>query len=245
MKKLAIALMATLTLVSCQITERVFLSETGAVRYESDIDFSALMDFVYTAETIDSLRQIGEFPIDTLLAVADAERFQQSNPKELTKEDKELMKAMDKTQVRMVMSEDIGKTVIITEEKDIKSFNAYLKNLNEYVKAQAEKDTETSGMFDNAAYLNVLDLNYNRKTFTRKSLSPKTILEEGEEDSMDLGNMYEMFSYTLEYHFPKKIKSVSLENAVISADGKSFTAEVPFKEAAEDPNKFDFTVEFK
>jgi hypothetical protein len=47
--------------------------------------------------------------------------------------------------------------------------------------------------------------------------------------------MFAASSYKLEYFFPKKIKSVSLENAVIGEDGKNFTAEINFMEYVKNP----------
>ncbi|MBF4519214.1 hypothetical protein IRZ71_22920 [Flavobacterium sp. ANB] len=42
-------------------------------------------------------------------------------------------------------------------------------------------------------------------------------------------------TYTLRYHFPKKIKSVSNEKAIISSDKKTFTVEFPLLDCLQNP----------
>ena len=51
--------------------------------------------------------------------------------------------------------------------------------------------------------------------------------------------------YSIEYQFPKKIKTVSLKNAIISKDRKSFILEIPMKDFPDDEEKLGFKVTFE
>ena len=52
-------------------------------------------------------------------------------------------------------------------------------------------------------------------------------------------------TYTLKYHFPRKIKTISAEKALFSQDGKSFTLEIGFLELLENPKVLDIEVELE
>ena len=52
-------------------------------------------------------------------------------------------------------------------------------------------------------------------------------------------------NYTLKYHFPKRVKSVSLDGATFSADGKTMIYTINFLEAVKDPTKLNVDVELE
>lgn len=55
-------------------------------------------------------------------------------------------------------------------------------------------------------------------------------------------DMLKECKYSMEYHFPKKIKTVSLKNAVIAKDRKSFVYDVPLENMQENS---DMEIGFK
>lgn len=63
--------------------------------------------------------------------------------------------------------------------------------------------------------------------------------------SKKMEEMIKECKYTAEYQFPKKIKTISLKNAVIAQDRKSFTVEVPLENMQETNVDFGFKVEFE
>jgi|GEM_PF-809399 hypothetical protein len=243
---LPIAVMAFF-LYACQITERIYLSETGSVKYESEIDFSDMMSFMYTPEKIDSMKLIGEFPIDTIVPMADADQFQKPDADEPSQAEKNFIKSLDKTSMRLVMNENEGRIVIVTEEKDVKSFNAYFENVDKSLKQYAKEDKEGSSQFSEAGYMNILNLNYDGKSFERKSFSKVVDFSDSQTDSAAFSSkdMMNMFGYRMEYHFPKKVKSVDLEGAMIGADGKTIIADVEYVDILENPEKYNFKVKFE
>lgn len=243
---LPIAVMAFF-LYACQITERIYLSETGSVKYESEIDFSDMMSFIYTSEKIDSMKLTGEFPIDTIVSMADSDKFQKPDAEESSPAEKKFLQSLDKTNMRVIMNENEGRILLITEEKDLKSFNAYLTNINNSLRDFEKEEKEGASQFTEATYMNILNLSYDGKMFERKSLSKVVDLNNSETDSAGFSSkdMMSLFSYRLEYHFPKKVKSVDLEGAMIGADGKTIIADVEYVDILENPEKYNFKVKFE
>ena len=247
MKRILPIAVMSLFLYACQITERMYLSETGSVKYESEIDFSEMMSFIYTAEKIDSMKMTGEFPIDTIISMADSDQFKKPNAQETSPAEKDFIQSLDKTNMRLVMNENEGRMLIITEEKDVKSFNTYLNNVEKSLKQYEKEDKEGASQFSEAGYMNILNLSYDGKSFERKSLSKAVDFSMEESDSAGFSSkdMMKMFSYRMEYHFPKKVKSVDLEGAMISADGKTVIADVDYLDVLENPEKYNFKVKFE
>jgi hypothetical protein len=92
------------------------------------------------------------------------------------------------------------------------------------------------------------EVNYTFKgnTFSRKA---KIVDEELFQQSLDSLAGAEMFlsgsTYTIKYHFPKRVKSTNLEEATFSADGKTLIYEMPFLDLMKDPTALDLQVELE
>ena len=54
--------------------------------------------------------------------------------------------------------------------------------------------------------------------------------------------MFAGSNYTLKYHFPRKVKSVSHPGAMFSDDRKTVTVQYPFTEYLENPDKLNLEV---
>ena len=65
-------------------------------------------------------------------------------------------------------------------------------------------------------------------------------------DSLEGAEMFLSGStYTLKYHFPKKIKSTTGEEATFSQDGKTLIYEVNFLDLMKNPSVLDLEVELE
>lgn len=247
MKKILLFLIAAVTLISCQITERFYLNENGSVKYETELNFSEMMGFIYDEASKDSLRQIGEFPIDTLISFTELENFDQMSSDSISDAEREFMKSMDKTNVRMVMNDSEGKMLIGIEEKNIESFNAYLKKLNQSLAKLEKEDPKAAGELAQSGMMKSLEIKFDGKSFQRISKNQMTgLFDELDDSTADATRqMMNMFEYKMEYHFPKRVKSSTLENATFSIDGKTMTVDVPMSELMDNPEKYNFTVEFE
>lgn len=245
MKKITMVLLL-ISFVSCQITERMYLSESGMVKQESEIDFSAMMSIVFTPEKIDSMRLVGEFPIDTILSIADSGLSPVSNEGTSAAEN-EFTKSFDKTKVRMIMNESGGKFIIFNDEMSVKDFNSYQKKIQEAYKKFEANDPESASSFAQSGYNTILEYKYNDKEFEKISLTKQMNLDDLATDSsgFSMKDMLSLYTYKIEYHFPKAVKSTTLKDAQISEDGKTITADIPMGDLLENPQNYNFKVEFE
>lgn len=247
MKKTLLLFVSTILLISCKFTERVYIRENGSVEYESELNFSDMMGLMFTNLDKDSLRQIGEYPLDTLMRFSDMESMSgKLGDEETSDAEREFMKALDKFTVRMLMNDDEGKMVFGLKEKDVNSFNTYMKHVQTASDKLAKKDKKSAENLSNSGIMNIMEFSYNGKTFTRRSNGPGMGFDEIEDSTAQAAReMMGMFDYKLEYHFPKKVKKSSIKNATFSLDGKTMTIETTMMELMENPDKYNFTVEFE
>lgn len=247
MKHILLLFVAVTLLTSCRITERVYIQENGAVKYETELDFSEMMGLMFSQADKDSLRQIGEYPIDSIMKFSDLEKLESKLGDDQTSEaEREFMKSLDKMNVRMVMNDNEGKMIFGIQEKDIKTFNASMKEISEAGDKLAAKDKKSAENLSQTGLLKSIELKYDGKLFQRIGGNQTGILEEMDDSTAEsTRQMMGMFTYKLEYHFPKKIKKSSVENATYSLDGKTMTIETSMMELFENPDKYNFTVEFE
>ena len=246
MKNIILLSFLAIILVSCQITERLYLQESGAVKYETELNFSEMMGFIYDEHTKDSLRQLGEFPLDTLIDFADLQDFTQMSTDSISQAEIDFMRSMDKTKVHMVMNDTEGKMIIRIEEKDMNAFNLYLDKMNTALAKLEKEDPTAAAEMGQSGLMKSLEYKFDGKNFQRIAKNQNQFLDELDDSTAEATRqMMNMFQYKLEYHFPKKVKKTSIENATFSLDGKTMTVEVPMSELLENPEKYNFTVELE
>lgn len=248
MKKLFYLFSIAILLVSCQITERAYIQENGSVKYETEMNFSEMMGMMFNEEMKDSLRQIGQFPIDSVMTFSDLEKM---DPKfsngELGNAENQFLKVMDKMKVRMVMNDTEGKISFGVEEKDVNSFNAYMKEVKTAGEKLAKEDKKAADNLAQSGLMNSIQFKYNGKTFERigDNSTAGMMSEMNDSTAESTKQMMGMFQYKMEYHFPKKIKKATIDNATYSLDGKTMTVDVPMTELLENPEKYNFKIEFE
>lgn len=247
MKKHLLLLISFITFISCQMTERFYLNENGSVKFETEMDFTEMMGYMYDDATKDSLRQIGEFPIDTLVNFADLQNFNNFSNDSISDATKEFMKVLDKVKVRMIMNDEAGKMLVTTNEKDVTSFNAYVKKLNEALIKLEKEDAKSATELVQTGMLKTFEIKYDGKHFERNASDNnlKNISENDDSSANAMMQMMQMFQYKMEYHFPKRIKSANIENATYSLDGKVMTVDVPLQDLVDNPEKYNFKIEFE
>lgn len=248
MNKLFYLFSIAVLLVSCQITERVYIQESGAVKYETELDFSEMSGMMFTQGKKDSLRLIGEYPIDSIMSFSDLEKMDTKlSGGDKSDAEMEFMRVMDKMKVRMVMNDNEGKVIFGVEEKDINSFNAYMNEIKAAGEKLAKEDKETADNLSQSGLLKSMQFKYDGKSFQRIAGDETAgMFEEMDDSTADATRqMMNMFQYKMEYHFPKKIKKASIENATYSLDGKTMTVDVSMMDLIENPDKYNFKIEFE
>src|SRR5690606_22017211 len=111
--------------------------------------------------------------------------------------------------------------------------------------AKLEKeDPAAAAEMGQSGLMKSLEYKFDGKNFQRIAKNQNKFLEELDDSTAEATRqMMNMFQYKMEYHFPKKVKSTSLENATFSIDGKTMTVDVPMSELLENPDRYNFKVE--
>lgn len=231
------------------MTERIFIKQDGSVRYEFNIQSSQIAKSISSSPKIDSLRKIGEFPIDTIVPLSKMDELGLSDLSQSykNKEPKNLKKFLElakKTKLHLIINDSTMAFTISSKRESIAALNTYVNVLE---KAKEEHNSEESSKNkdneENASFLRNVQFSYDGKTFTRqrKIATTKTKI-----DSIPstLSEFPEIMTLKLEYHFPKPIKTCSIEGAIFSVDRKTMYVETPYIEASINPKKYNFTVTF-
>ncbi|QHI36756.1 hypothetical protein IMCC3317_21260 [Kordia antarctica] len=246
MKKFYLGMLAVLLtfFTSCQFSENIYINEDGTGKMSFTMDGSELMDMMG-----DEMAKDGEESIDSIISFNEFFKEQADSIAKLPQKEQDKLKQLENFKMHMIMS---------TEDKKM-SFDLFteFKNVGELQDMFAAMNTAGSLDKNNNAGSNPLasmgsngatEVNYSLKNNVFKRTV--TILDKEKVASMkdSLGQSATMFAasnYTLNYHFPRKIKSVSLEDAVISDDGKSFSAKVNFMQYLTDPKLLNVEVELE
>jgi hypothetical protein len=112
--------------------------------------------------------------------------------------------------------------------------------------AKDKNDNNTSFSYDGKYFTKMVTLTKSQLKKLAKEKSKTKPKEEEPEDefSKKLGEFLKECKYSIEYHFPKKIKRVSMLGVVIAADRKSFVKDIAM-ENLEDNMDLSFKVEFE
>jgi len=87
---------------------------------------------------------------------------------------------------------------------------------------------------------------FSKHEFMRIATASETDKKKDEEEKKDekFEQMANMFQFELVYHFPRRIKSVSYKDALLSADGKTLHINVPTSKL-NDPEFMNLKVTFE
>ncbi|RPG38603.1 MAG: hypothetical protein CBB72_000800 [Muricauda sp. TMED12] len=244
MKKIQYALVATLIVLSasCNFTEEIHLKEDGSGKLSINFDGSEMMDMAG-----DELAKTNEKPIDSIISFKDFLEEKKDSIAQLPKEEQEKLKKLEPFNMRMVMD----------PEKKVMMFDLFseFKNVNEVNDAfSAFQDASSlgpnaspqTGKMKPSEQATEVNYTFKKNKFTRTAKIVDQELFQQQVDSLQSAEMFLSGStYTLKYHFPKKIKSTTVEEATFSQDGKTLIYEVNFLDLMKDPSVLDLEVELE
>lgn len=238
---LACALTIALT-TSCNFTEEIFLEEDGSGKLSINFDGSELMEMAGEEMVKD-----GEKAVDSLISFKDLLEEKRDSIAQLSPEEQAKLKRLEPFNMHMVMNpeEKVMKFDLFSEFGNVSevndAFNAFqgASALN----PDGNQQQGPMGMQDPTTEVNY---SFSKNTFSRTS---KILDEELFQKSIDSLQGAEMFlsgsTYTLKYHFPRRVKSANVEGATFSADGKTLFYEVGFLDLMKDPAVLDLEVELE
>lgn len=240
-KKLCLLVVLAVTLVSCQFSETMILNEDGTGRMSLTMDMSEMMAMMPMQDTLD-------MKMDSVMSFKKLFEEMEDSIAKLPKAEQERLKLLESYQMRILMDPEKQKMEyeIFTDFKSVAEANNLMEGLNtsesmsvspmgnnstpkEKKEAQeqptAVKFTYENNVFKRDAYIK------DAKAFAKMSDSLQA-LESFMEDAM----------YSVKYTFPKKIKSVSIEDAKISNDGKTVTFQKSFFAYMKNPDELDVEI---
>lgn len=225
---------------SCNFTENIYINEDGSGKMSFDVDASAIMDVAG-----DQMKN--EKSMDSTFAFKTFFEAKKDSIAKLPQVDQERLKKMENFSVNMKMKPEEKKFVfsIFTNFKNTSELMDMMEAMKtiEDMKGK-KKEQDPSNPFSNMSQNNTdLKFAYNGKTFSRKVKVKDLALQKTISDSLgSMKGMLAAFNYTIKYHFPKKVKSVSNKNALFSEDRKTITIEYPFTDYLEKPESLSFDV---
>ena len=244
--KLFLTFFVLVTLVSCTVTENIYINDNGSGNFSVEMDGSALMammpaDSLKTEKSIDSTFSFKQLLVEKKDSIAKLPIEQQALLKKL--ENFNMRMKMDTEEKQFVFSMNTNfKNVAELQDvmETMNAFNTIQKNNKST--SEANPYLPSGGFGSNNS---VLSYAYNGKKFTRKATMNTAETNETENDSLRQYKMiFESSIYVLKYHFPKPVKKVSNTTALFSEDRKTITVQYPFSEYMANPDKLNIEVEF-
>lgn len=250
MKKIYLgAVIAFLTLfTSCQFSENIYINEDGTGKVSFNMDGSELMDMMG-----EEMAKGNEKRIDSTISFKDLFKDQKDSIAKLPQAQQDKLKKLEAFQMHMVMDAEKKKMGMdmFADFKNVNELQDMFSAMNTAGDIDKNKNPNSQAGSNPMSALGAegvssTNYSYNGNMFKREVV----VLDKEKLASVkdSLGQAKMMFAssdYTLNYHFPKKIKSVSLENAKISEDGKSFSVTVNFMQYIENPESLNVEVELE
>ena len=242
-------LISMLLLVSCNFTENIDIQENGSGKYSVEVDASGLLamggDKMSEKMGLNGDKKV----LDSVISFRTIFEQKKDSIAKLSPEKQAALKGLENTVMHLRMDPEKKEFLIamnstfvkVTELQDLMEGFTVLQDLKKTNTTETTK-SPFGGAFGNNN--TKLRFSYNGKTFSRTV----ELLKEKTEavDSLGMSKMlFASSSYTLKYHFPKPIKSVSNPEALFSDDRKTVTVRYPFAEYMENPEKLNLNVVFE
>ncbi|NAY92244.1 hypothetical protein GTQ34_09960 [Muricauda sp. JGD-17] len=245
MKKIQIlALMVFLALfTACNFTEEIHLQEDGSGKLSIFFDGSELMEMAG-----EEMQKNNEKPVDSLIYFKDFLEAKKDSIAQLPEEEQAKLKKLEPFTLHMLMNpeEKLMKFDLSSEFKQIAEVNDAFNTFQEASALGPGSSADQPGPKPMENHSTEVNYSFEDGVFTRTA---KILDEELFEQSLDSLQGADMFlsgsTYTLKYHFPRRVKSASIEEATYSADGKTLIYEVNFMDVIKDPKALDLKVELE
>ncbi|NAS14391.1 hypothetical protein [Poritiphilus flavus] len=227
---------------ACNFTEEIFLEEDGSGKISINFDGSELMEMAG-----EEMAQTNEKPVDSIISFKDFLEEKKDSIATLSPEEQAKLKKLEPFNLHMIMNPETGvmKFDMYSEFKEVgevsDAFNAF-QNASAIGPNSGAQDSPINSDYQSS------EVNYTFKdnTFKRTARITDSVLHQMSLDSLQGAEMFLSGStYTLKYHFPKRVKSASAEEATFSADGKTMIYTVKFLDYMKDPEALNISVELE
>ncbi len=245
-KSLVVGIFASFLIVACNFTEEMTIEPDGSGRMSINFDGSALMEMAG-----DKIAENGEVKkMDSIIDFAQFLEEKKDSIAKLSPEKQERIKQLENFKMKIAMDSEAKKMdfAMFTEFKNVNELGDMMSNFQEASAVQKPGGGMAPDKSPMGKGTQGTDVSYSLVGNSFKRIT--TIVDqELFEQSVDSLEQVQMFlgesTYTLNYHFPRKIKSTSAKEALFSQDGKSLTLEVSFMDLMANPKVLDVEVELE
>lgn len=266
MKKILVCLLIVWAFSSCVMKEKMVMNEDGSGTFSYGFDMSPMFKLGIKKSDSTKINKV----VDTSFTFKEVFAKIKDSISKLPKADKEKIEMLEKEKDKLKILENFKVSLKINEEKqefeyimafDFPSMTEFqnLATPAESLEALAAVDKKRLGAFsavpkpeekanasifyDGKVFIKTITPSKEDKKVKKKNKKKKEKNDDPFSKKMD--DMLKECKYTAEYHFPKKIKTVSIKNVVIATDRRSFTVEIPLENMEESTVDFGFKVEFE
>ncbi|WP_222981471.1 hypothetical protein [Flagellimonas meishanensis] len=245
MKRIQILAMSLLLALfsACNFTEEIHLQEDGSGRLSIFFDGSELM-----AMAGEEMQKTNEKPVDSLIYFKDFLEANKDSIAQLSEEEQAKLKKLEPFTLHMLMNpeEKMMKFNLSSEFRQIAEVNDAFNTFQEASALTPGSNPDQPTPKPMEEHPTEVNYNFEDGVFTRTA---KILDEELFKQSLDSLQGADMFlsgsTYTIKYHFPRRVKSASIAEATYSADGKTLIYEVNFMDVLKDPKALDLKVELE
>jgi hypothetical protein len=233
-------------LSSCQFSEHIYLNEDGTGKMEFRFDGSEIMQMAGDKMTGDS----GNKDVDSTFTFKEVFEAKKDSIALLSKAEQSQLKAIENFTVHMLTNEAEKKfnmevSTNFKKPNELKDMFTALSMLGNLNTKGAAKLNDPTNPFAAMAEGGNTDLNFSFKkgVFKREAKVIDKDLQEKRKDSLgELAIMFANSKYKVNYHLPRRVKSISNDKALFSADGKTVIIEYGLMDYIMDPEVMNLEI---
>ena len=258
MKRLFFLLLSLSILTSCNFTEEITFNEDGSGEFIMSYDMSEVMKTLEEEMGGNEPKEAKEkVKIDSVVYFKDLLVVKADSIATLPVEEQKQLRALESVVIKMHMDEEKGifdfgfgsSFTSLEQLPDVLDKIEQAKQLNKENSAEYTKMENTAVARASKNMFEYIDFSFDGKTFSRTlkedyNQAPEDI-EALDKEVSEMGEAKDLFSamsYTLVYHFPKAVKSVTNKKASISKDGKTVTLKMNFIDMIKSPEMMTLDV---
>jgi len=266
MKRILLSFFIVFCVASCTLKEKVVMNEDGSGTFSYGFDMSPMYKMGMKKTDSTKVNKV----VDTTFTFKDMLNKLSDSISKLPNADKEKIEMLEKEKEKLKILENFKVTMKVNDEKkqfeytmsidfpkgtDFKTIATPAESLEALAATdkkrlgalsaapKPEEKSNTTIFYDGKVFIKSVTPSKDDKKTKKKKETKKEKSDDPFSKQMD--EMLKECKYIAEYHFPKKIKTISIKNAVIASDRKSFIVEIPLENMQESTVDFGFKVEFE
>lgn len=222
-------------MAACNFTEEIYLNDDGSGKLSIHFDGNELMSMI---GTMDSLQK--EQAIDSTIVFKHMLAEKKDSISKLSQEEQAKLKKLEPFSMRVAMNPEAAEMrfELLADFQEIATmndaFNTF-QNASSLNPNTVVGQSQSLPLFSDEPSTSVI-YDFQGNTFSRTTEIINPGLFQKSIDSLSSAEMFLSGStYTFKYHFPRKVKSVNVEGATFSLDGKTMTYEVGLLDMTKNP----------